>query len=258
MTSNYILAISGSDILSGGGLQADLATFSAHHLFGFVAITCIATVSESGFTISPVNQDLFNQQLASLSEVPFKAIKIGLLPNRETIGGVRTFLTAHPTIPVVLDPVLVFKENDDENISMMRKELLGLVPYATIITPNLREAELLSGIPIRTLDDMKQAAKVLGDMGARRVVIKGGARLSQEKAIDLVYDGEVYQVFESPIVPRNNNGAGCTFASAIAAHLARGEAVIDAVRLAKSFVYHAIEQSNEYGVNQHHEKTTNN
>lgn len=257
MTSDYILAISGSDSLSGGGLQADLATFSAHQLFGFVAITCIATVSATGFEVSAIDGKLFDQQLASLSGVPFKAIKLGLLPNPEIIGAVRAFLSQHPTIPVVLDPVLVFKENNDSQVSLMRQELIDLLPYATIVTPNLREAEILSGIPIFTLEDMKSAASVIHEAGAKRVVIKGGTRLSQEQALDLVYDGKTYHILESPIIDRNNNGAGCTFASAIAAHLARGEAVVDAVGLAKQFVFHAIEQSNEYGVNQHHETTTN-
>lgn len=258
MTADYVLAISGSDILSGGGLQADLATFSAHHVFSFLALTCLTSVSDVGFEITPIVREQLDQQLSSLSEVPFKAIKLGLLPNRELLASVREFLKNKQPIPVVLDPVLVFKENQDDAVSEMRDELLTLLPYVTIVTPNLREAELLSGLPIRTLDDMKVAAKVIHGAGARYVVIKGGTRFDTEQAIDLFYDGATYRCLESPILSRNNNGAGCTFASAIAAHLVRGELVSEAVRLAKDFVYHAIEQSNEYGVNQHYEKTTNN
>lgn len=254
MKTNYILTIAGNDVLSGGGFQADLATFNRSGLFGFVAQTCMTSIDASGFEIIEAPSWLFEKQLKSLSAVPFSAIKIGLLPSVEIADQTLAFIKKYSEIPIVLDPVLVFKENGDAATSLMKKRLLDLLPYVSITTPNLREAEILSDMTITTLSDMKKAAQVLYNKGAKFLVIKGGSRLDKHQAIDLFYDGKEMLELSSPVLHRNNNGAGCTFASSIASHLALGKTVKEAVKEAKTFVYHAIEQSNEYGVRQNYEK----
>lgn len=251
MKTNYILALSGNDIFSGGGLHADLTTYTVHKLHGFVAVTCLTAMTEKGFEVFPTDSTIFAHQLTSLKNVPFSAIKIGLLPNVEISEQALEVIQAHQDIPVVLDPVLVCKETHDTEVSQLRDELLKFFPYVTIITPNLAEAQLLIQRDIQTVEEMKQAARDLYELGAKHVVIKGGNRLDKDKAIDVYYDGQTIEVLESPILTSNNVGAGCTFASSIASQLLLGKNPLEAVRLSKEFVYRAIETSDEYGVVQY-------
>ncbi len=251
MKTNYILALSGNDIFSGGGLHADLTTYTVHKLHGFVAVTCLTAMTEKGFEVFPTDSTIFAHQLTSLKNVPFSAIKIGLLPNVEIAEQALEFIQAHQDIPVVLDPVLVCKETHDTEVSQLRDELLKFFPYVTIITPNLAEAQLLIQRDIKTVEEMKQAARDLYELGAKHVVIKGGNRLDKDKAIDVYYDGQTIEVLESPILTSNNVGAGCTFASSIASQLLLGKDSLEAVRLSKEFVFRAIETSDDYGVVQY-------
>lgn len=251
MKTNYILALSGNDIFSGGGLHADLTTYTVHKLHGFVAVTCLTAMTEKGFEVFPTDSTIFAHQLTSLKNVPFSAIKIGLFPNVEIAEQALEVIQAHQDIPVVLDPVLVCKETHDTEVSQLRDELLKFFPYVTIITPNLAEAQLLIQRDIQTVEEMKQAARDLYELGAKHVVIKGGNRLDKDKAIDVYYDGQTIEVLESPILTSNNVGAGCTFASSIASQLLLGKDPLEAVRLSKEFVYRAIETSDEYGVVQY-------
>ncbi|VTS33338.1 pyridoxine kinase [Streptococcus pseudoporcinus] len=253
MKTNYILAISGNDIFSGGGLYADLATFNYHQLHGFLAVTCLTAMTESGFEVYGTEETIFEKQLQSLDAVPFSAIKLGLLPNPNIAELALSFIKAHYDIPIILDPVLVCKENHDVEVSALREEMLKFFPYATIITPNLVEAELLAQRPIKTLNDMKAVAELLHQLGAENVVIKGGNRFSQEMAFDLFYDGEEFHILEFPILSQNNTGAGCTFASSIASYLMKGQSPLEAVQNAKSFVYEAIKHADDYGVKQNYD-----
>ncbi|WP_373773973.1 bifunctional hydroxymethylpyrimidine kinase/phosphomethylpyrimidine kinase [Streptococcus ferus] len=250
MKTDYILAISGSDILSGGGMQADLATFNRHQLFGFVALTSIATVTDDGFEVNDLERPLFQSQLQSLKGIPFAAIKIGLLPNPDLAEVSLAFIKNYQDIPIVLDPVLIFKENQDGTIGEMAETLLSFLPYVSLITPNLREAEILSGKTITNLKDMRRAAERLHRLGADKLVIKGGARLDKHQAIDLFYDGSEAVYLKKPLLHRNNNGAGCTFAASIASAMAKGQTALEAVKAAKIDVYRAIHNSNQYGVKQ--------
>ncbi|HEM3710697.1 TPA: bifunctional hydroxymethylpyrimidine kinase/phosphomethylpyrimidine kinase [Streptococcus suis] len=251
MKTNYILALSGNDIFSGGGLHADLTTYTVHKLHGFVAVTCLTAMTEKGFEVFPTDSTIFAHQLTSLKNVPFSAIKVGLLPNVEIAEQALEVIQTHQDIPVVLDPVLVCKETHDTEVSQLRDELLKFFPYVTIITPNLAEAQLLIQRDIKTVEEMKQAARDLYELGAKHVVIKGGNRLDKDRAIDVYYDGQTIEVLESPILTSNNVGAGCTFASSIASQLLLGKDPLEAVRLSKEFVYRAIETSDEYGVVQY-------
>lgn len=144
MKTDYIVTISGNDILSGGGLYADLATYIRYDLQAFVAVTCLTTRSEEGFSLFPVAKEIFRDQLNSFTNAPISAIKIGLLPNAEMCEIVLDFIKGHLGIPVVLDPVLACKEIDDVKIVPLRQEILQLLPYVTVVTPNLVEAQLLS------------------------------------------------------------------------------------------------------------------
>ena len=241
MSNELILAISGNDIFSGGGLHADLATYTTNKQHGFVAVTCLTAMTEHGFEVIPVDPTTFAQQLNSLKDVPFSAIKLGLLPN----------VKAHAEIPVVLDPVLVCKESHDVEVSALRDELIKFFPYVTIITPNLPEAEILTQSKIQSLDDMKEAARKLYELGAANVVVKGGNRLNKEKAIDVFYDGTDFTVIEEPVLEKNNTGAGCTFASSISSQLVQGKSPLEAVKASKDFVFQAIQHSDQYGVVQY-------
>lgn len=251
MSNELILAMSGNDIFSGGGLHADLATYTTNKQHGFVAVTCLTALTENGFEVIPVDTQVFAQQLNSLKDVPFSAIKLGLLPNVEVAELALDFIKAHPDIPVVLDPVLVCKETHDVEVSALRAELIKFFPYANIITPNLPEAELLTQTSLRNLDDVKIAAKKLYELGAQNVVIKGGNRLNPERAIDVFYDGQDFTIIEETVLEKNNTGAGCTFASSIASQLVKGDNVLEAVRHSKDFVYRAIKKSDQYGVVQY-------
>lgn len=251
MTSKYILAMSGNDIFSGGGLHADLTTYTVNQLHGFVAVTCLTALTENGFEVFATDKDIFKKQLDSLTEVDFSGIKLGLLPNVEITELALDFIKKHSDIPVVLDPVLVLKENNDAEVASLRDELLKFFPYVSLITPNLVEAELLTQMKIGNLNDLKEAAQVLHGLGAKVVVIKGGNRLSQTEAIDVFYDGKQLEVLTNPILETNNTGAGCTFASSIASHLVNGYSSFQAVTKAKNFVYRAIAHSDQYGVIQY-------
>lgn len=254
MKTKYILALSGNDIFSGGGLYADLATYTTNQIHGFVAVTCLTAMTENGFEVFATDQAVFAHQLKSLRDIPFSGIKLGLLPNVAIAELALEFVKTHAGIPVALDPVLVCKESHDVEVSTLRDELLKFFPYATIITPNLVEAELLSQKTIKTLEDMKDVAKELYDLGAKNVVIKGGNRFSQEVAVDIFYDGRDFQVLETPVLSNNNVGAGCTFASSIASQLVLGKSVLETVKLSKDFVYQAILHSDQYGVKQNYDK----
>ena len=251
MKNKLILALSGNDIFSGGGLHADLATYTVHGLHGFVAVTCLTAMTDKGFEVLPTDEQVFAQQLSSLKDVPFSAIKLGLLPTVAIADQALDFIKKQTGIPVVLDPVLVCKETHDVEVSALRDELIKFFPYTTIITPNLPEAEILTRSEIKTLDDLKAAAVALHELGAQNVVIKGGNRFSQDQAIDLFYDGKDFQLLESPVLPNNNTGAGCTFASSIASQLLAGQSPLEAVNYSKDFVYRAIQRSDQYGVIQH-------
>lgn len=248
MGTQTIVALSGNDIFSGGGLSADLGVYAAHKLHGFVAVTCLTAVTDKGFEVFPTADSLFAHQLASLQDLPLSAIKIGLLPTVSIAEQALAFVKQHVGIPVVLDPVLVCKETHDREVSQLRDELLRFLPHVNIVTPNLAEAQLLTQMEIDSLDGMKEAARRLYELGARQVVIKGGNRLNKETAIDVLYDGTDHVVFEAPVLEKNNAGAGCAFASSIASQLALGQSVQQAVSLSKEYVYRAIQAANAYGV----------
>lgn len=248
MKNNYLLTIAGSDVLSGGGFQTDLATFSAHQMFGFVAQTCMTAISEDGFQIYPTETALFQKQLESLAQVEFAAIKIGLLPTLEIAQLVLEFIKERPTVPVVLDPVLVFKENGDQFISRLSEFLTEFYPYVSLLTPNLAEAQILSDRKIEQVADLHSAALSILDSGAPAVIIKGGSRLSARMAIDVLVREDQELTLSMPLLDNVTNGAGCAFSAALTCHLAQGHSLATAFQESKAYVHSAIHHANKYGV----------
>lgn len=242
MSLKKTLTIAGSDTSGGAGIQADLKTFQELGTYGMVALTTIATMDPKDnwkHHTFPVDVKTVETQLETALSVGIDAAKTGMLGSVEIVELVAKVIDEYNIDKMVIDPVMVCKGEDEvllpETVDAARELLL---PRALVTTPNLFEAWQLSKIgQIKTLDDMKKAAEKIHDLGAKYVVIKGGNGLGTEKAIDLFYDGEEFTIFETEHIDTTyTHGAGCSFAAAITAHLAKGEAPIDAVYKAKQFV----------------------
>jgi pyridoxine kinase len=247
MTMKKTLTIAGSDTSGGAGIQADLKTFQEHGVYGMTALTSIVTMDPENHWshgVHPLSLDTLEAQLKTALSVGIDALKTGMLATTDIIEMAAKHIKANNVEKVVIDPVMVCKGEDEvlnpETTDAMREFLL---PIATVVTPNLFEAWQLSGVgPIHTIEDMKDAAVKIHDLGAKNVVIKGGKQLEHEKAIDLSYDGKDFTVLEAEKVATTyNHGAGCTFAAAITSNLANGQDVKEAVSNAKSFVNAAIQ-----------------
>ena len=237
-----VLTVAGSDSGGGAGIQADLKTFAALGVHGMSAITSITaqnTVEVSAIHDIPV--DLIREQIrVVVRDIGVDAVKTGMLHTVEIIEAVAEELS-RLDVPIVVDPVAVAKSGArlirEEAIETLRKKLL---PIATVVTPNASEAEVLTGVEIRSLDDQREAASRLAKI-SRAAVVKGG-HLKTRNVVDvLCIGGEAFRYYESiRIETRNTHGTGCVFASAIAAGLAKGLKIEDAVSLAKGFVTDAI------------------
>lgn len=249
------LTIAGSDTSGGAGIQADLKTFQEHGVYGMTALTTVVTMDPDNHwhhNVHPLSIDTLEAQLETVMSVGIDAMKTGMLGTVEIIELAAKKIDAFGLNKVVIDPVMVCKGEDEvlhpETTDAMREHLLQ---RATVVTPNLFEAGQLAGTgPIKTIDEMKEAARKIHDLGAKNVVIKGGKQLKHDKALDLFYDGNEFTLLEEEKVETTyNHGAGCTFAAAITANLANGQDVKEAVQNAKSFVTAAIKHGfklNEY------------
>ena len=241
-----VMTIAGSDSGAGAGIQADLKTFGALGVFGTCAITTVTAQNTVGvdaaLTIPPAMVEA--QIDAIMADIGADAVKTGMLPGADIIRCVAQRLEFHAVAAAVIDPVLVNRAGtrlfDDDALETMRS---ALFPRATVVTPNTREASLLTGLEINTQDDLKNVAKALvEELGARNAVLKGGRM--EGPATDVLYDGSNFLTFTSERIDTpNNHGTGCTLASAIAAGLARGLALPVAVQQAKDFVTAAMRTS---------------
>ncbi|MDQ1184014.1 bifunctional hydroxymethylpyrimidine kinase/phosphomethylpyrimidine kinase [Agrobacterium larrymoorei] len=249
------LTIAGSDSGGGAGIQADLKTFSALGVYGASVITAITAQNTKGVTaVEDISAAIIAAQMdAVFSDLDIKAIKIGMVSRTDTIRTIAERLRGQPQ-PVVLDPVMVATSGDrllqEEAIETLRSELL---PQATLATPNLPEAALLTGTGIATerAAMLKQAEMILA-LGARAVLIKGGHGTGSE-SVDLLVDGERPQEFSMPrIETKNDHGTGCTLAAAIAAHLALGLPLTDAVGLSKDYLQGALAAGRDLKVGHGH------
>ena len=236
------LTIAGSDSGGGAGIQADLKTFSANGVYGMSAVTSVTAQNTLGVqAVHNLPPDAVAAQIDSvLSDIGAGAVKTGMLANAEIIAAVAGALRGYPDIPLVVDPVMIAKSGDTLLESDAVSTLIDrLAPLATVITPNLDEAKALTGIEVSDVEGMKAIARSLFEMGPRHVVVKGGHL--EGPAVDVLYDGADFETFEAERVDtRSTHGTGCTFASAIAAGLAKGAGVSEAVGDAKTYLTGAL------------------
>lgn len=243
------LTIAGSDTSGGAGMQADLKTFQELGVYGMTALTVIVAQNPHNnwaHDIYPLPLEALEAQLETvLNGIGVDALKTGMLGSVEIITLVAKKIDQYEVKNVVIDPVMVCKGTDEvlhpETAVGIREYL---APRATVITPNIFEASQLSGISIKSVEDIKNAAVKIHELGAKNVFIKGGAKLGTATAIDLLYDGKDFITLESPKFDTTyTHGAGCTSSAAITAGLAKGLSVQQAVEQAKNFITSAIKHS---------------
>ncbi|GKU76297.1 bifunctional hydroxymethylpyrimidine kinase/phosphomethylpyrimidine kinase [Paenibacillus sp. L3-i20] len=247
-----VLTIAGSDSGGGAGIQADLKTFQELGVYGMSAITAITAQNTLGVhRIFPVETAAVSAQLQAIGDdLPPNALKTGMLANAEITTIVAENMKRYGWCNLVIDPVMLAKDG----ASLLAQEatstlITKLFPLATVVTPNIPEAETLTGMKIVTLDDRKEAAMRLLDMGTRAVILKGGHDPSTgDVVIDMLFEENNVYSFESPRVnTRHTHGTGCTFSAAIASGLAKGKSLLDSVTIAKAFIDSAIEHQLGFG-----------
>ena len=236
------LTIAGSDPSGGAGIQADLKTFHQFGVYGEAAITLLTVQNTRRVSrVEVLAAELIEQQIAAVIEdIPPNAAKTGALGSADVVRTVARAARAF-RFPLVVDPVMISKHGNpllpDDAAAVLREELM---PLATLVTPNVPEAEALSGVQIRTIDGMIRAAEVLRGRGARAVLIKGGHL--EGDPIDVLYDGSAWHELPAARVSGGHtHGTGCAYSAAITAGLAHGSELAVAVRAAKRFIHRAIE-----------------
>lgn len=240
-----VLTIAGSDSCGGAGIQADLKAFSALGTYGMSAITAVTAQNTTGvFRVQELDVEMVAAQINCIFEdIEVHAVKIGMVSSSQIIETIGSCLVQNRAQNIVVDPVMISKSK----YKLLRPEACEalinvLLPLADVVTPNISEAEELIQGTIGSVEDMKQAAREIYALGPKNVVVKGG-HLAGE-AVDVLYDGNRMELFEAPrIATQNTHGTGCTFSSAIAAYLARGYAVTEAVDAAKLYIGTAIAHS---------------
>lgn len=243
------MTIAGSDSGGGAGIQADLKTFFALGAYGtsvLTAVTAQNTVEVAA--IAEVPDEVVIAQIDTVAEdIGADAVKTGMLSNRSIIENVADRLEAWGIPWLVVDPVMVSKSGasllNPNAVSALKKELL---PLASIVTPNIPEAEILAGLPIANDDDIREAARRIHALGPRFVIVKGGHR--EGPAIDLVFDGSTFLPIEGErIDTRHTHGTGCTYSAAITAFLAWGLPPIEAIQMAKRYLEAALRTATSIG-----------
>ena len=242
------MTIAGFDPSGGAGITADLKTFAAHNCYGVAVITALTVQNSQGVrAVHPVESSVLGDSLQALIEdLPVRAVKIGMLANGANARRVARFLEEHAALPSVLDPVLHASSGmpliDEEGLHFLRDHLLHKV---TLVTPNLAEAAALTGLKVENVEEMKAASRGLLDLGARAVVVTGG---HLDKAVDVYADATGVESFVADRVkPDHTHGTGCTFSSALAANLASGRQLPEAVVLAKAYVAESIKKAYPIG-----------
>jgi hydroxymethylpyrimidine kinase/phosphomethylpyrimidine kinase len=250
MARSIALSIAGSDPSGGAGIQADLKTFSALGVYGMAAITALTAQNTEGVTgIEVAPADFVALQIDTIyADIKPNAVKTGMLANAEIIRVVAAKAWERGFKNLVVDPVMVAKSGD----RLLRKDAVDalredLIPNAYVLTPNLPEAEDILGRSVQNVAAMRKAARELHALGAENVVVKGG-HLEASDVVDVLFDGRKFHEFSGPRVPTTStHGTGCTFASAIAAYLARGESVSSSVGKAKEYLTEALRKAYPVG-----------
>lgn len=244
-----LLTIAGFDPSCGAGVGADLKTFAAHNCYGVAAVTAMTAQSTQGVkAVHPVQAAILREQLETLAgDVAISAVKIGMLGTKANAAVVAEFLDKNHFGHVVLDPVVMPSAGNPElldaaGVKFLRDELMK---RASVVTPNMDEAALLTGMEVKDIAEMKAAAQKLAEMGAKAVIVTGG---HLEKPADVLYEnGEINPFGGDHAKSENTHGSGCTLSSAVAAQLALGQQLREALILAKAYVYKAIEKSYAIG-----------
>jgi len=244
------ITIAGSDSSAGAGIQADLKTFAALGVYGTSAVTAITAQNTIGVVeLLPLSADLVTAQIEAVAgDLSLDATKTGMLANAAIVEAVAAAIKELQLPLVVVDPVLVSKSGarllDEDGLQMMKAELL---PCCAVVTPNLPEAAALTGRRVESIEQVRAAAVEIHQLGASAVVVTGG-HASGDTIVDLLFDGTMFTELETArIHTGNTHGTGCTFASAIAAHLALGDSLIDAVVRGQDYVRGAIQHSLSIG-----------
>ncbi|MDE6967568.1 MAG: bifunctional hydroxymethylpyrimidine kinase/phosphomethylpyrimidine kinase [Clostridia bacterium] len=243
------LTIAGSDCSGGAGVQADLKTMSAHGVFGMsVIVTVVAENTSRVISIEDMPAKIIKDQITAVFEdIKVDAVKIGMLSSPECINAVYEKLLEYKPNNIVVDPVMYAKNGcplmPESSIAVLLKTI---VPLATVITPNIPEAECIANMKITSREDMMTACRKIYNTGVRNVLVKGGHY--DGDAMDILYDGKEFFTFVTERVDtKNTHGTGCTLSSSIASNLALGHSVYDSVRLAKEYVTGAIKHSLDIG-----------
>jgi hydroxymethylpyrimidine/phosphomethylpyrimidine kinase len=237
------LTIAGSDPTGGAGLQADLKVFRAFEVHGLTVVSAVTAQNTVGVeSVLPVEREFFEKQLDTLlTDIKPEAVKLGMLYSTWAVELIRSAIKKYSLKNLVIDPVTVSSSGKtlvaDGTLDAMREKLF---PLAKVITPNIYEASILTGLRIEERKDMEESAKILRDMGPEVVVITGGHL--EAIALDLYYDGEFHDV-EGEKVRGEYHGTGCVFSAAITASLAFGHAPLESVRKAKEFINRAIKRA---------------
>lgn len=244
------LAIAGSEATGGAGAQTDIKTFHQLGTFGTVALTCIVSFDPTddwAHRFVPVDPQVIRDQIeATCAAHDIDVVKVGMLGTPGTIDAVAEELRARTWKHVVLDPVLICKEAGDRSTPAWRTDdalIEKVLPLATVVTPNLGEARILSGMTkISNVEELTEAARRIHERSGAAVLAKGGVELAGPQAVDVFVDGERTEVLAADKIGEERvTGAGCTLAAAITAELAKGAEVLDAVRTAKAVVTSAIQ-----------------
>jgi hydroxymethylpyrimidine/phosphomethylpyrimidine kinase len=241
------LTIAGSDSGGGAGIQADLKTFTAFGVYGMSVLTAITAQNTVGvFGVEELSPAFIAAQIdAVITDIGTDAAKTGMLSSAPIVALVAEKARQYDIGNLVVDPVMVATSGDTLLLKDAQTAVRDLLlPVALVVTPNVPEAEALTGVRVDGLESMREAARRLHTMGARWAVVKGGHLPIEGEAVDLVYDGRDFTELRAPhVLTKNTHGTGCTFSSAIAAGLARGLEPPEAIRRAKTYVTRAIETS---------------
>ncbi|MFN2747152.1 MULTISPECIES: bifunctional hydroxymethylpyrimidine kinase/phosphomethylpyrimidine kinase [Bacillus] len=245
------LTIAGSDSGGGAGIQADLKTFQELKVFGMTALTAITAQNTTGVHgVYPLSPEALAKQIEAVAEdLRPDAVKTGMLWSAEMIEVIAENITRYDLGNVIVDPVMIAKGGasllNDEAVETLKRRLL---PLAYAATPNIPEAEVLTGRSIKTMDDRKKAAEELHKMGVRYPIIKGGHQPENQKVTDLLFDGESFIEHINPYIEtKNTHGTGCTFAAALTAQTAKGCEIHEAFQVAEEFVHEAVANSLDIG-----------
>lgn len=249
-----VLTIAGSDSSGGAGIQADLKTLSSLGVYGATAITAITAQNTCGVNSQYAipAQMVYDQISAVIEDIHPTVVKIGMLANADIANVVADALTRYP-LPTILDPVMV-SSSGHSLLSTEAQEIIKerLMPMAVLVTPNIPEMEALTAMPLTTADEKYNAARYLISRGAQAILLKGGHDKGDTKS-DILYqrssDGITTTLFSMPtIATRNTHGTGCTLSSAIAAYMALGHNLSDAIAKAKSYIYEAIKAGSDISI----------